>query len=1109
MNRSWFSVFIALVVLIVDAGAQDTLRIATYNVLNYPGNDATIRNPHFRAVTKTMNPDVLVVQEMQSASGVTQFRDNVLNAGQPGAYTSVTFDDGPDTDNAMFYKSSEVSYIGATYISNSPRRIAEYRFKPVGGTDTVRLYSLHLKANLEDSLARLTEATTLRNYLNALPSGAKFIIAGDYNIYRSTEAAFQKLIGSEADNDGRCKDPLNAIGTWNNNIFSEIHTQSTRTRSFGDPSAGSTGGLDDRFDMLLISYPMEPHLLLSTYTAYGNDGNHFNDSINQSPNTAVPDSVADGLHYGSDHLPVFADFVFGTSGPDTGFTSIASGNWNTPGTWSGGAIPTLSSNVTIGAGTTVTIDGNVSGNTITVAGTLLFDGTDGRSLTLQSDCTIESGGEMRSSATFASGSTTQSVTTGGDFTNNGTFTPRVTGSSSGTRVIHVTFDGSVPVVISGTTNPTSFSLLRMNLSTTTKTLTPLINILFVGNTASALTLTRGTWLQSTGQTTTPGVNITIDSNAVLAVSDAGALATGSASLLVRGVLNVAGGALNVGGGNNRLEVLGGGTAEFAGGTTTIGGRLTLTAGATSVSGGAITINPRGGTNLGASSNVFEVAASAAMEMTGGEITIVNPKTATTSGRELKIVSGSGIKTFTSGVIALGDGISTLAGSDTGFVIESGVPLPDLLLRTGGVTGRDVALASNLTVTGLELQSGTLKLADPYMPGFDLTITGDLLRTAGGLATGTRTITMSAPIPADTTSIAGDFIGSNGLHHLVIANPSGVNLDGDMEIEGTLSLNSGLLRTNAATVLLGPAAVLNETPGNTIVGRVAATRNVLQSIDNPFGGIGLEIKADGAAAGSTTVVRTTGTAFTSGFASSITRSFEITPAANGGLDARLRYYYDLNELNGQQASTLQLWRSEDDGATWALAGGTVDTTLRRIEVTGLDSLSTWTASDADNPLSQFSVPVALVNGWNLVSVPVVTPADSVQQLFSLCPPFVAYSFGGSSGYQQNLTMDNGIGYWLKCSGGNVQLAGVELLEDTIAVGVGWNLIGSISVAVDTESVIQLPAGILASQFFEYSGTYSAVATIQPGKAYWVKANAAGGLVLQAPPARKSRAKTTGK
>ncbi|HNL84503.1 MAG TPA: T9SS type A sorting domain-containing protein, partial [Chitinophagales bacterium] len=44
--------------------------------------------------------------------------------------------------------------------------------------------------------------------------------------------------------------------------------------------------------------------------AFGNDGNHFNDSIKAQPNTAVTPAVADALYYVSDHLPVIEKFKF-------------------------------------------------------------------------------------------------------------------------------------------------------------------------------------------------------------------------------------------------------------------------------------------------------------------------------------------------------------------------------------------------------------------------------------------------------------------------------------------------------------------------------------------------------------------------------------------------------------------------------------------------------------------------------------------------------------------------------------------------------------------------------------------------------------------------------
>ena len=72
--------------------------------------------------------------------------------------------------------------------------------------------------------------------------------------------------------------------------------------------------MDDRFDMILMSQSIMDNggitYVPGSYTAYGNDGLHFNDSINRPPNNAVGQTIANALHYSSDHLPVFASFTF-------------------------------------------------------------------------------------------------------------------------------------------------------------------------------------------------------------------------------------------------------------------------------------------------------------------------------------------------------------------------------------------------------------------------------------------------------------------------------------------------------------------------------------------------------------------------------------------------------------------------------------------------------------------------------------------------------------------------------------------------------------------------------------------------------------------------------
>ena len=305
---------VALALLLLAAPAP-AVRVCTYNILNFPGTTGAARADDFRIVLEEVDPDVLVVQEMLSLTGVNQFLNDVLNYSVPGLYSAGPFVDGPDTDNALFYKSSVVELVSHTEIPTALRNISEYVLRPVGYTSTeaqFRVYSFHLKAGSTstDQTKRLAEATILRNHLNALSPGTYFIQGADYNIRASTEAAYQKLVGSEADNDGRALDPLSRPGNWHDNAsYADVHTQSPRTLSFG---GGATGGMDDRFDQLLISYSLNDgegmDFVPGSQVAFGNDGLHFNMAINAGTNYAVSAEVADAIHEAADHIPVYAEF---------------------------------------------------------------------------------------------------------------------------------------------------------------------------------------------------------------------------------------------------------------------------------------------------------------------------------------------------------------------------------------------------------------------------------------------------------------------------------------------------------------------------------------------------------------------------------------------------------------------------------------------------------------------------------------------------------------------------------------------------------------------------------------------------------------------------------
>lgn len=310
------------------AQAPDLVRIMSYNLMNYPdpnaaSADTAARNPAFRTIVQAAQPDILVVVEMNSSAGYTGFLNLVMNVPLV-QYAAAPYQSSYDSQRGLYYRSSKFQFISGRAIRTNLRDINEYKLLHLLSLDTLRIYALHLKASsgTANEQQRSAEVDSLRKVTNTLPPGSNFIICGDFNIYGSSEAAYQKLTQIQSGNQGHVIDPQPLSGIWNNPAYAIHHTQSPRVRSFG---GGATGGMDDRFDMIMYSKGIldaggityVPNSLM----AFGNDGNHYNDSINRPPNTAVSQAVANALHNASDHLPVIATFSFappGAAAPDLG-----------------------------------------------------------------------------------------------------------------------------------------------------------------------------------------------------------------------------------------------------------------------------------------------------------------------------------------------------------------------------------------------------------------------------------------------------------------------------------------------------------------------------------------------------------------------------------------------------------------------------------------------------------------------------------------------------------------------------------------------------------------------------------------------------------------------
>ncbi len=287
--------------------AQQTIRLMTYNVLNYHSTSNPTKDQYLKTIISSVNPDILVIQEIDGSYYVNKFYNNVLDS----TYKKAAFIDGFDTDNAMYYRDSLLQFVSNVPIHTALRDISKFTMVYKNTNDTLIVYSVHLKASSgsTNEQKRLNEVSKLRQDTDMLPPHTNYIVLGDFNIYYAGEPAYQKLIDKSA--PGYFLDPVQA-GNWHNNSFyAAIHTQSTRTTNLSDD--GSAGGLDDRFDMILYSEAVKDSTGIyyqpGSYTVYGNDGNHFNKSINDGANSVVSQNIANALYYASDHLPVYADFV--------------------------------------------------------------------------------------------------------------------------------------------------------------------------------------------------------------------------------------------------------------------------------------------------------------------------------------------------------------------------------------------------------------------------------------------------------------------------------------------------------------------------------------------------------------------------------------------------------------------------------------------------------------------------------------------------------------------------------------------------------------------------------------------------------------------------------
>ena len=343
MNKSFSFIVLTFIVLLCFCSpvSADTIRQMQYNLLYYTAagespDDCTSDNNNldqkdaaFKVIVKEVMPDILCVNEIGKTDAyANRILNNVLNTdgiNYYGTLPAYSISGNRSIGNRLFYDTrkfamKESAYV-TTYYGGTVINLYKMYYKSQqlaqGDTAFITFIVWHLAAGSSNQTTRAQQSQILTQYLESAPSvlAGNFVLSGDFNVYTSSEEAYDHLVNNP-NYLVRFHDPINRSGDWNNNSqFADVFTQSTHT---GAADCASNGGMDDRFDFILVSNKVmngtdKVKCLPETYHAFGQDGHRFNGSIVSPANTAVSGQVAQALYTMSDHLPVVMDYTVSQS----------------------------------------------------------------------------------------------------------------------------------------------------------------------------------------------------------------------------------------------------------------------------------------------------------------------------------------------------------------------------------------------------------------------------------------------------------------------------------------------------------------------------------------------------------------------------------------------------------------------------------------------------------------------------------------------------------------------------------------------------------------------------------------------------------------------------
>ena len=302
-------VFAILFTLMFVAVAQAQIRVVNYNIAKLQGNQEALKQVLTISSEDDSHGDAIQVSIFLFQE-VSQGNETVLHQLLGDAYSMGTYTNQGESGGAqaMFYESTQLIEQVDSHkdiFTGAGRYADRWELRGIGENKGVSLwvYSAHLKAspgsNNKDQ--RLIGAKAILEDITILPEHANVLVVGDMNFYSKKEPAYEAFVEI-------LTDPLGTEG-WKNDAVK--HTQSPRKVRKG---ALIHGGLDDRFDFQFISASLQDgkglDIIVGSYRAFGNDGNHYDEAFNEQgkPFFDNNEELANALHDASDHIPVIADY---------------------------------------------------------------------------------------------------------------------------------------------------------------------------------------------------------------------------------------------------------------------------------------------------------------------------------------------------------------------------------------------------------------------------------------------------------------------------------------------------------------------------------------------------------------------------------------------------------------------------------------------------------------------------------------------------------------------------------------------------------------------------------------------------------------------------------